>query len=428
MNYKTYFEILNKINWEKLSKKIIVAVSGGADSMALTLTLNKYLKEKQIQKELIAITVNHKIRKEAEQEAKQVQIWLNKLAIEHKILKCLPQKGKISQNLARKNRFELLNNYLTENNINNIFLAHHADDQIESFWLRLAKKSGIFGLACMEHIRKNNQIYIIRPFLKLKKNDLKEICQSYGQKWIEDPSNISNKYSRNIVRKNIDNFPIKQKDVLRLIDCFFAIKKNMQKNIALNVKDMIFISNNGYIEIVNKDSFNRLDSIVKKHILSDILNAVRGNKYPPRQKILGNTIQKIKDCKIFTANGCLIEVKDKKIIFAREVRKTQTVTIKKQNFTWDKRIEIMADEKYIGAKISMLKDKNLNNELKQEIEDKIKDKNYKKNYQKLPKIVKNSIPIIYKGKNLLAIPNIGYKKYDIDCNFTPKIGIFGLLR
>ena len=84
-------------------------------------------------------------------------------------------------------------------------MAHHLEDQVETFFMRLARGSGIDGLRSMQYCRVQSGVDIIRPLLSIKKSRLLETLINFDQKWIDDPSNLDERYERVRVRKYIEN-------------------------------------------------------------------------------------------------------------------------------------------------------------------------------------------------------------------------------
>ena len=177
------------------SSRLAVGVSGGADSLCLTLFLADWAKKNG--KEFVALTVNHKLRAIADTEAQSVHDFLSKRGIDHVILtntQSIPATG--LEAYARRVRYDLLTAYCRQNQINTLFLAHHAGDQAETFLLRLSKKSGLTGLKAMTPETRYGTVRICRPFLKLSKNMITQTLISKGISWVEDEMNQDVHYER----------------------------------------------------------------------------------------------------------------------------------------------------------------------------------------------------------------------------------------
>ena len=129
--------------------RILVAVSGGPDSIALVFLLQKWIKRKK--GKLIALIVDHQIRKNSFEEASFVKKYLDKNNIHNLILK-VKKKNVLSSkmNQARENRFSIMINYCKKKQILHLFLGHHYEDNIETFLLRKIAGSNFEGLNCMQ--------------------------------------------------------------------------------------------------------------------------------------------------------------------------------------------------------------------------------------------------------------------------------------
>ena len=148
--------------------KIAVAVSGGPDSIALAFLLKKWLKKNN--GTLIALIIDHQIRKNSFEEARLVKRYLIENNIHSLILKVSKKnilKGKMSQ--ARENRFSKITKYCKKNNIFHLFIGHHHDDNIETFFLRKIAGSNFEGLNSIQEKTIYDCIQIIRPLLNFSK-------------------------------------------------------------------------------------------------------------------------------------------------------------------------------------------------------------------------------------------------------------------
>ena len=189
-------------NWKQLrDKKLVVACSGGLDSICLTYLLHS------LGYDLTVIHVNYQLRgQDSEDDAEFVSKFCSEISIPFiqrtvDLKKQLEHGGNLQQ-AARDFRYEWFNELKSTNENAYVALAHHRDDQIETFLLNLARKSGVMGLAAMPYERDR----IIRPLLDFSKNDLINYANEKSIQWREDKSNVSNKYRRNLLRNEIIPF------------------------------------------------------------------------------------------------------------------------------------------------------------------------------------------------------------------------------
>lgn len=202
---------------------LAVALSGGADSLTLTFLLDEYLRKWEQEKtvSLLAITVDHQLRIESREEAEYVCRICKERAIAHVIASSdwsavdprqlvdgKPKKSRM-QVQARNYRYASLKQMCQKFGVKYLFVGHTLDDQEETILLRLARGSGLNGLAGMEALTKwfwNEEIgdhtYLVRPLLSVSKSRLQQTCtQRFHQDWVEDPSNHSDVFDRVRIRK-----------------------------------------------------------------------------------------------------------------------------------------------------------------------------------------------------------------------------------
>jgi len=201
----------NNFIFEK-NPNVAVAVSGGPDSAALIYLINEWINF--VKGNVIPLIINHNLREESSKESKIVSNFLKEKKINYKILKVKKNKiFKKTMKEARINRYNLLTNYCRNNSILYLFVAHHKDDQIETFLNRKISGSDFNGLQGIKNINLSNQICIIRPLLDYSKKQIIKFNIDNGIRFIEDPSNKNYNYTRPVIRKFLDqtNSSIKKK-------------------------------------------------------------------------------------------------------------------------------------------------------------------------------------------------------------------------
>jgi tRNA(Ile)-lysidine synthase len=172
--------------------RLAVAVSGGCDSMALLLLLRTWAAVRDVS--LTVLTVDHGLRDASAAEAKQVASWCAELGVAHVVLSWTEGYARRAlsrspQADARDARYALLLAWCRDHGHGFLCTAHHADDQIETFFLRLTRGSGVDGLAAMAAKSRRQDIFLLRPLLDFSKDQLRATCSAAGQMWVEDPSN-----------------------------------------------------------------------------------------------------------------------------------------------------------------------------------------------------------------------------------------------
>ncbi len=183
------------------AKAIVLAVSGGPDSVALMLMAADWAKSGSAPPLFVA-TVDHGLRRESRAEAEQVALWAEALGLPHRLLIWEGDKPKTRiQERARDARYDLLCAYAVEIGADHLLTAHHADDQAETILFRLLRGSGLRGLAGMAAATQRQNLVHQRPLLDWPKADLVALCLRRGQAFFEDPSNRNPAYARTRLRE-----------------------------------------------------------------------------------------------------------------------------------------------------------------------------------------------------------------------------------
>ncbi|MFC7682268.1 tRNA lysidine(34) synthetase TilS [Paenibacillus sp. GCM10028914] len=186
---------------------IIVAVSGGPDSVALLHVLHE-ISSRRTPLKLVCAHVHHGFRQESDDEAIMVQNLAESLGIPVEtayidVPAYMEQSGKGLQEAARDKRYEFLFETAAKYGAKSIALAHHADDQAETVLMRLLRGTGPSGLAGMKIKRTQKNVKLIRPLLRINKTDLLDLCDQSGYSYAVDCSNLTTKYRRNAVRLEV---------------------------------------------------------------------------------------------------------------------------------------------------------------------------------------------------------------------------------
>ncbi|MDC0231989.1 tRNA lysidine(34) synthetase TilS [Pelagibacteraceae bacterium] len=322
LNFYTKFK---SIVFKDIKRKdFALAVSGGADSLCLAYFSKIY--SIQSNSRAHVLIVDHKLRKESSREASRVKRILLKKNIYSKILKW---SGKIPKSNIQKNardmRYALLSNYCKEYNVKYLITAHHGDDQIENFFIRLIRGSGLTGLSSMpEKVKYNKNLKIIRPFLKFEKRDLKYVTLNYFKTYIKDPSNNNEKFLRIRIRKyrkNMEKEGLDTRKIMKTVDNLLSADQalNFYKNKAL-YRHISFVTKNKCL--VNKKIFSDEAQEIIFKSFSDILSLVSGTYYPPRSKKVLNLINRLKGKKFAksTLGGCIVEDRDNFVLISKELK------------------------------------------------------------------------------------------------------------
>lgn len=172
--------------------RIALAVSGGADSMAMLLLAAAALPGR-----VAAVTVDHGLRAEGADEAALVAALCQQLGVPHVTLAPLaPIVGSSLQKQARAARYAAIEAWMAHHGIGMLLTAHHADDQAETLLMRLNRASGTTGLSGIRPIRHSDHALVLRPLLRWRRRELRDVAAAAGIGWVEDPSNADPRHDR----------------------------------------------------------------------------------------------------------------------------------------------------------------------------------------------------------------------------------------
>lgn len=281
-------EWMSCIGYFEPNPTITIATSGGADSMALLLLAKNWVRDRN--GKLISLTINHNLRPEAADEAFQVEQWCKKHDIEHHTLYWQHASTPLSaiQENARNARYELMVEWCVKNNILHLLTAHHRDDQAETLFFRLARGSGLEGLACMSAQTVISGVRLLRPLLQVPKSQLTATLEVAGQKWLEDSSNQNPLYTRIYIRKQLTKAPneivIKQ-TASHITDKFGNFRNLLENKLVSQMTKAVEIYPEGY-GIINHNDFSHLDKEISIKALGALIRTISGAEHPPRKENL----------------------------------------------------------------------------------------------------------------------------------------------
>jgi tRNA(Ile)-lysidine synthase len=179
------------------SPALVLAVSGGPDSVALMWLAARWRKGFSRGPRLIAVTIDHGLRKESLREAREVKRLAHRLGIEHRTLRWTgtkPRRGVPAA--AREARYRLLVRAARAVRATHALTAHTRDDQAETLLMRLLRGSGIVGLSAMARESERDGVLLARPFLDVPKSRLIATLSKAKIAFADDPTNRDSAFMR----------------------------------------------------------------------------------------------------------------------------------------------------------------------------------------------------------------------------------------
>jgi tRNA(Ile)-lysidine synthase len=260
--------------------QIVVAVSGGPDSVALLHILHE-ISVIHMPLQLICAHVHHGFRpEESDAEAEEVRSIARKLAIPFEMIRVdvpvyMKESGKGPQEAARELRYSFLHDTAAKWGAQHIAMAHHGDDQAETVLLHLLRGSGPAGLAGMRLARTEKNVQLIRPLLRMYKADLIEFCRFYGLSYVTDSTNLTSKYRRNAIRMDVLPFLGQYNEQLtpslnRLAETMAEENDFMEASTLSVYEGLVRLDNGRYMFSIA--SYRKLPVALQRRLIKLILN------------------------------------------------------------------------------------------------------------------------------------------------------------
>ncbi|MFD2204099.1 tRNA lysidine(34) synthetase TilS [Kiloniella antarctica] len=425
LNGEEFAGLMSAFTFPRAPLRLGLAVSGGADSMALCLLLKEWIDAQG--GNLFAVTVDHGLRSESEFEASWVGARLAFEGIEHQILNWEREpgaKGSI-QVQAREGRYQAIAKWCEANEISYLALGHHHDDQIETFLMRLLRQSGADGLAGMSALRQDDGgLSFVRPLLSIPKNRLLETLRNRGWGWIEEPSNHKGDYLRNRLRQHLpvmERQGLKGTALTRINRNLGRIRRNLEIRTNNFIDRCVIINSVGFAEIDISESTTTNRDILAR-ALEKVLMTIGGGNYSPGLVKVDRLVEDLlsgSEVKS-TLSGCQIIGSIEKITVVRETRKLPQISLKSDSeFLWDNRF-------YVHIHKAM-EDKGL-------VLQALGERGWQKLCEANPLLKKTgvpfdarySLPAIFLGDKIITVPHLEYldpawiDKLPIKIRFNPK--------
>lgn len=388
-------------------QRVAVAVSGGMDSMALLLLARHWAGSN-----LLALTVDHGLRSEAAGEAQQVGQWCAALGIAHQILTWRSAVKPVSdiQAAARRARYHLLAAECARRNIPALLVAHHLEDQAETFLLRLARGSGVDGLASMADQADWPGLRVLRPLLDFPKQRLAATLAAAGQPWIDDPSNTDRRFVRPRIRAAMSELAQAGLSVERLA----ATAQRMQRaRAALEAATDALLGlavrlDPAGFAVLSPALIAAAPEEIGLRALSRVLMTVGGGEYPARmqrlEQLYGWLIQGAASGGR-TLSGCRLAPGRQGLIIAREAAAIgpELLLLAGERGRWDGRFQVRLAGHSAASGIAFSVRAVAAEGVRQVMQAGVIPR-----YNAMPRMAYRSTPGLWQGDRLLAAPLLGF--------------------
>ncbi len=267
--FKEVFEFIKENIKE--DETVIIACSGGPDSMCLLDMLIKYREKTNIN--IILAHVHHNVRKESDDELLFVSKFAKKNNIIFESMKINNYSKNNFESEARDKRYTFFTKLQNKYNAKYLLTAHHGDDLMETILMRLVRGSNLKGYAGVKRVSYNGKYYILRPLLTVTKKDILEYNKKYDIPYVNDYTNDLDIHTRNRYRKYIlpklkeENELVNLK-FLKFSDLLTEYDSYVSK-VVEKILGKIYLNN-----VLDIDKYSKCDELIKTLIINKILSDI----------------------------------------------------------------------------------------------------------------------------------------------------------
>jgi len=393
---------------------VAVGVSGGPDSLALTLLLAEWAHSRGGR--LDALTVDHQLRPESAAEASQVGRWLAHLpGVTHHILSWTdPKRATGIQAAAREGRYRLLAAHCREQAILHLCVAHHRGDQHETHRLRAGHGSGRIGLAGMSAVRPLDGVRLLRPLLGVGKAALIALLEARGQAWLSDPSNNNPSFER--VRLRASALPESEAQDAAQLHRLGLERQRLEGDAARRLAEGLTLHPSGWAEL---DLDAMPESAATSLAFGWVLQSLGGNDYPVAEERRQEALNWIRAARTadFTLGGCHLRRQGARLGIQRDwgAIRHRLTPVPGTSALWDGRFNVTVSPELSpnsGFTIGRLGEHGLQE---------LGRRGHPQAESGIPEPARKALPALWHEDRLVAVPLIGFGN-GLQARFQPARG------
>lgn len=283
------WDYINKFNMIEKGDRIVLGISGGADSVCLLYVLRKLFKDREVT--LLAVHVNHGIRgEEAARDEQYVSDFCNRLEVELysysvDVRQLAMQKGLTEEEAGRNVRYQTFLEVCRQQKCNKIAVAHNKNDNAETFLFNLFRGSGIKGLSGIEPSRnivtEFGEVSLIRPLLCVERKEIEEYLDKEKISYQIDSTNLTEDYSRNKIRNRILNYAVAELNsgaVGNINETATKLREAheyLESKVQLCYQEIVSVEKNAFV--VSLSELRKEAPVIQKGLIRKLLENLSGN-------------------------------------------------------------------------------------------------------------------------------------------------------
>ncbi|MEE2566404.1 tRNA lysidine(34) synthetase TilS [Hyphobacterium marinum] len=388
---------------------VLIGYSGGGDSHALMLIASDWARQRN--RTLEALIVDHGLRAESRAEAEQALAAANKAQCLARILTCPPYQGQGTglQDWARTHRYRAFGKHALETGATALLLAHTADDQAETVWMRLLAGAGWRGLAAMGEDdafpgdTAPADLRVLRPLLDTRRQALRDWLAQKGERWVEDNSNADRRFTRVRIRQSLGHLEasgFSPSSLRTLAASCRALGKAIDEESARVFEDTVRVTDWG-VACLKPDALVRQADPVLRRLLEAAITTVTGAPGPHRAQGLEALLAGLKSGRSATGAGVVLHqtvgtawlIRDPGAVLGRagEAGFPPLNVEPNQPAFWDRRFQISTDRPVSVCAWDQLPESVDRTGI---------------DLSAIPPLARRTLPVAHDGGTVLAIPGV----------------------
>ena len=404
-------------------------VSGGADSLALALLLSEWAKRRG--GTCVCLVVDHGLRVESRREARWTADQLTLRGISAHVLTWRGQKPAANrQAAARAARYRLMADWCRRRGVLHLALAHHRDDQAETFVLRLARGSGLEGLAAMAPISPLAELCVLRPLLEVPKSRLVATLCAREQSWLDDPSNRDRAFSRVRWRRLMPSLAAEGLSGQRLAATATHLARaraSLEQAVADLTARCLTLHPAGFAWL-DLPALVAAQSELALRALARLLTCLGGADYAPRwqrlERLYGRMLAG--DFRGATLAGCRLRAdRDGRLLVVREPAKIPAVpVVPGERLLWDGRFRLQVPRSAGPEPLTLAA-------LGRDGWQQVKNSRPGAEFRAIPVLARPTLPALWSAGEPIWVPHLGVEPpgsgagQPRKCRFRPKNALIG---
>lgn len=392
---------------------VAVAVSGGSDSLALMHAAAAWARSAKLPPPTV-LTLDHKLRAASAGEAKQVAQWAKDIGLRHRTLNWDGQKPATAiPQEARAARYRLLGAWCVAHGARSLLVGHTQDDVAETFLMRLARGSGLDGLATMAPRFAlevdAGTVEVLRPLISFSRTQLRGVLSKIGQDWIDDPTNADSQFERVRLRqslKALESAGVEPRQIAKSAQRLAEARAALETSVEEAFTRVVRLHDEGFASL-RRDVLRDLDPEIERRVLSETVLAIAPHDYAPQHDPLDRLAASLREGRGATLGGCRFMTNRDGVLAVRELKPLMGIVraiAPGETLIWDRFRVSLSTGGRRAFEVRALGEKGAAAIEKIDVGEMAADR-----LNDLPAAVRWTLPCLFAGQAPVALPAAGFR-------------------